>query len=250
MARSGHAPGTRPGALRVRGEPRGRRRPTARHVQFGERIRDVPVDGVLADAQPVGDGLVAQAARDQPEHFDFACRQAARIASRPRTWRAVQAAQTIAAPPRRATTRTARRAASALRSRALDFADRGVDPAEFLPARTPDSSTRARHFEGRAALLEQIDRIFELPPGDVEVSLGERNQPGRKACGREQAETCGRPRRCCASSSSAARAPSSVRAPGGRTERANQEFQRGGALGAVLRGQPPQMPLGELCGAS
>ena len=36
------------------------------HVELGQSIGDVAMDGVLADAQAVGDGLIAQAARNQP----------------------------------------------------------------------------------------------------------------------------------------------------------------------------------------
>ena len=36
------------------------------HVELGQSIGDVAMHGVLADAQAVGDGLIAQAARNQP----------------------------------------------------------------------------------------------------------------------------------------------------------------------------------------
>ena len=39
------------------------------------------VDGVLTDREPLGDGLIAEPARDQPQDFQFARGQALRIAS-------------------------------------------------------------------------------------------------------------------------------------------------------------------------
>jgi hypothetical protein len=38
-----------------------------RHVEPGEDVRDVPMDRVLAEAEPFGDGLVAQTRCDQPD---------------------------------------------------------------------------------------------------------------------------------------------------------------------------------------
>jgi hypothetical protein len=41
------------------------RRGSGGNVQFGQGIGDVPVDGVLADAQAIGDGLITQTAGNQ-----------------------------------------------------------------------------------------------------------------------------------------------------------------------------------------
>src|SRR5258705_13555217 len=46
-----------------------------RHVELGQGVGDVPVNRVLADAEALGNRMVAEAARDEPEHFDFSRRQ-------------------------------------------------------------------------------------------------------------------------------------------------------------------------------
>ena len=101
----------KPGRLGDGGRPR-------RHIELRQRIRDVPMHGVLADGQPFGDRLIAQAARDQPEHFHFARRQAARVARSRDRPRPIEGTPSVdRASPRRRRSRGGRRGVSGLRVR-------------------------------------------------------------------------------------------------------------------------------------
>ena len=248
MARSGQITVRRseqpePGRLGDGGRPR-------RHVELRQRIRDVPMHGVLADGQPFGDRLVAQAARDQPQHFHFAGRQAARVARDGGRTRPIEATRSVdRASPRRRRSRGGRRArVSASSARRTS--------ATAASVRSSRSITRARsmrvrgRFERRAALLEQIDGIFELPARDVEVAGGERHRARRQGLPRRAAAgVCASVGDASSSSSAAARAIEVLLSPE-RDLGADQQFQRGGALRAVLRRQSPEMALGELRGGS
>ncbi len=57
------------------GEGGGRR--ASRHVELGEDVADVPVDGPFADRQGIGDRPVGEAGRDESEDLDLARAQAA-----------------------------------------------------------------------------------------------------------------------------------------------------------------------------
>ena len=107
----------KPGRLGDGGRPR-------RHIELRQRIRDVPMHGVLADGQPFGDRLIAQAARDQPEYFHLAGRQPA--VARYGTGRGRSGTPSVdrAAPRRR---RSSRRASRRVRlQRAVDFRHGGA----------------------------------------------------------------------------------------------------------------------------
>ena len=79
MARSGHACLKKPELCDVSDSRRARG-----NVQFREGSRDVAVNGVLADAQPLGNGLVAQTAGNQTQHFQVPGGQAAGVLRRDR----------------------------------------------------------------------------------------------------------------------------------------------------------------------
>src|SRR3712207_2752351 len=44
-------------------------------AELGEDLADVELDGALGDEEPLGDLLVAQPPRDEPEHLDLPGRQ-------------------------------------------------------------------------------------------------------------------------------------------------------------------------------
>ena len=50
-----------------------------RDAEFRQGIGHVAVHGVLADAQPLADGLIAETAGNQPQHLEFPAGQADRI---------------------------------------------------------------------------------------------------------------------------------------------------------------------------
>ena len=54
----------------------GNGRRSGRYVELGEGIGDVPVDGVLADEEPLRNRLIVEAGRNQPENLDLSWRQA------------------------------------------------------------------------------------------------------------------------------------------------------------------------------
>lgn len=58
-----------PGSDHAVGDAPGRRRGARGHVELGADVRDMPVDGVDAEHQPVGDLSVGSAAGDEGEHL-------------------------------------------------------------------------------------------------------------------------------------------------------------------------------------
>src|SRR5262249_61026232 len=62
------------GGARDCGGPRG-------SVELPQDVRDMPVNGVLADEDALGDRLIRQTERDEAEHFPFAPRQRRRLFS-------------------------------------------------------------------------------------------------------------------------------------------------------------------------
>ena len=57
------------------------RRGSGGHVELGQRIGDVAVDGMFADVQAFRDRLIAQPARNEAQHFQLARGQAGGVAA-------------------------------------------------------------------------------------------------------------------------------------------------------------------------
>ena len=205
-AQSRRSPGSWSRAAQLAAGHRGRSRG---HVQLRQRIGDVAVDGVLADEEPLGDRLIAQPARNQPQHFQFAGGQAAGVARHgARAAGHVQAAMSDARAPRRPPpARVWRRGGSAPSSaRSTSANAASVRPSRSSTRREIDAGVRG--FERRPALLEQIDRVFELAPRDVEVAGRRATRVRRPGLPTRAAARCSRRSAMLRSSSSAARARS------------------------------------------
>ena len=222
------------GGLRDRGRAR-------RHVELRRGVGDVTVDGVLADEEPLGDRLVAEAVGDQPEDLDLARASGRSVLVGPGRPAAAGRRQASSTRCARATARGS--APSGVRSsmRAPGLVARRV--ARPSAPSTRASSTRARPVSNGAPLSwnrstassrcrrgrtpDRRDRAASSPParladarsGSVRASLA------------------------MSSSSASACAASSVRPSS--SAGADQQLQRGRALGAVLRGQPAQIAIGQ-----
>src|SRR5262245_37976026 len=73
MARTGHP------LQEAQAAGLGDRRRPGRDLELAEDVRDMPVDRVLADEEPLPDRLVAESRRDEPKDLDLPGRQATRI---------------------------------------------------------------------------------------------------------------------------------------------------------------------------
>jgi hypothetical protein len=143
----------------------------------------VPVDGVLADEEPLRNRLIVEAGRDQPKNLDLSWRQALPVFGAGR--RAQRSSSGHRAPRGRERSPDWRREVSDRRWRAgLRRGGFGTPERSHHPG---ELHARATGLERRAALLEQIDRIFQMLSRRLRIARSRRHETCREAGRRPQA---------------------------------------------------------------
>ena len=238
MARTGHAQLQQPQAAGLRD---GRR--SGRDVQLGQDIGDVPVDGVLADEEPLRNGLIVEAGRNQSKDLDLVVSSG--LSGRP----AFPAARLPGSSSgHRATVRArASLQAGAERRQVVDGATDLVDGRSGRPSApsTRASSTRARPVSNGAPLS------LNRSTASSRCGLADFGSPDRAAT-RPAARLANarsgpvRASSAMAWSSATACVASSVAVL--FQAGANHQLERSRALGPILQRQATEVPLGEIRG--
>jgi hypothetical protein len=161
---------------RVSGRDRSRGR------SFGPNLgvdgRNVPFDGPHADEETLGDLLVALTLGDQAEHFGFASRQIGR-----RRWRGAgirgSSGQLAQQPGGAVCLLPGTEPSDGLKRLPRRSRGRG-GPADGCQDRS-QLKTAAGGFEGGAAVVKKIDRVFERAPRGLEIARSCRDEATGKA---------------------------------------------------------------------
>ena len=215
-------------------------RRSGRYVELGEGIGDVPVDGVLADEEPLRNRLIVEAGRNQPKNLDLSWRQALPVVGPGR--RRLRAASSGHRAPR------GRERAPDWRREASDRRWRAGPRRRRLPGRpsapiTRASSTRARPVSNGAPLS------LNRSTASSRCFLADFGSPDRAAtrpAARLANARSGPVRASLAMAWSSATAVRGFVRAALLQAGADHQLQRSRALRPILRRQTPEVALGEI----